>query len=122
MLDRLNKLIKQYTYSCTTIKKISIITDNKNDQLLQNILKDNKNANISNLTSDFSTICLIIIKYKNTNGVITNFINNNVNKKIILIVEKDFDFDNLIKTSKAHSINAVILKNESEYFIIVSSQ
>ena len=122
MLDRLNKLIKQYSYSCTNIKKISIITDNKNDQLLQNILTDNKNANINELTSDFSQTCLIIIKYENINGLLTNFMNNHVNKKIILIVKKDFDFNNLIKISKAHSIDAVILKNEPEYFIILSSQ
>ena len=37
-----------------------------------------------------------------------------------MIVEKDFDFNNLVVNSKANSIDAIVLKNEKYYLIILS--
>ena len=119
MLDRLRKLINQHILSCSN-KQINIITDDNNNELIRSITKEYRTSKISNLIDDFSQACLIIIKYENPNGIILNFINNYVTKKIIMIVEKDFDFNNLVINSKANSIDAIILKNEFHYLIILN--
>ena len=80
MFDRLRKLINQHILLCNN-KKINIITDDKNDELIQSISKEYEASKISNLVDDFSSANLIIIKYQNPNGIILNFINNHVTKK-----------------------------------------
>ncbi len=119
MFDRFDRLINQYTHSCN--KKICILTDNNKDIIIKHILSNHKNIKIGTLTDDFSEICLIVIKYKVINGVLTNFMNNHIDKKILLIVDRDFNFDELFKTSKAHSIDTIILKDAQDYFIILSN-
>ena len=120
MFKRLKTLIEQYSYSCNN--KISILTDIKNDELLISVQKD-YNAPILNLTNDFDPYCVIIIKYNNMNGILLKFIDDNIekSKKIILIVDRDFDFSNLVTKTKANLvegetlITSKIIKNGEDY-------
>ena len=119
MLERLKTLIEQHSYSCPD--KISILSEDLKDQLLTKV-HDQYHTPFLKITDDFDPFCLIVIKYKSTNGLILQFINRQIekSKKIILIVKKDFDFDSLVKKVNANMIDAIILKNIDEYLIIIN--
>lgn len=109
-MDRLNKILKS--------SSIAIIMDN-DDNYINNIKKNHSN-NIKKPNSDFSNIDTIIIKSTNPNLI--TFSNNHLNKKIIIIANKDFDFNTLYKESKFLSIDSIIPYNLEEYFIILNNQ
>jgi hypothetical protein len=119
MFKRIKTLIDQHTYSQK--KKIGIITD-KTDEILDYIKKE-YGAQKLKLTDDFDPYCLVIIKNKDINGLIIEFINKQIKKlkKFILIVKRDFDFSNLVKTCNANSVDAIILKDEDEYIIVITN-
>ncbi|ARF09612.1 hypothetical protein Indivirus_1_235 [Indivirus ILV1] len=120
MIDEINKIINKYTYSCN--KKIKILTDDTDNPILKSVLSNYNDTKLGKLTDNFSEVCMIIIKYKVINGAIIKFMNDHTNIKILLIVNRDFDFNKLVKESKANSIDAFIIKNNQDYFIILSNQ
>lgn len=118
MLSRLKIVISQNLHECNN--KISIFTD-RDDKDLTELAAIYKAQNLKKL-EDFSNItnCLLILKCQNINSLF-KFINEQIEKaKIILIVKKDFDFNNLVKQVNAYSIDAIILKDEKEYIIVIS--
>ena len=119
MLKRLETLIDQHSYSCT--EKISILSDITKDNLLEYVNKKYK-APMLKLTDDFDSFCLILIKYKNTNGIILKFINEQIEKsrKIILIVHRDFNFSDIVNKCNANVIDTMILRDSEEYIIVIS--
>jgi hypothetical protein len=94
MFDRLKTLVEQHSYSCPN--KISILSENKNDQLLKKV-SNTYNAPFLKITDDFDSFCLIIIKYDSSNGLLLQFINKQIEKsKKLLAVGHIFRYNNAI--------------------------
>ena len=119
MIKRLKTLIDQHSYSC--YNQVSILTDIKKDILLEFIKKDYK-APMLKLTDDFDPYCLILTKYKLENGLLFKFVNEQIekSKKVILIVNRDFEFSNLVNKTTANVIDTIILRDSKEYMIVIS--
>lgn len=114
--NKLEKLINKYLYECDE-KKIQIITNDPNDDLVKLILKNYKEAGILN-DQKINHSCLVILHHQQFDKKVIDFINQFLTKNVILlaIVPLEFDFDNLIKSVKANSIDADYWRKDGERY------
>jgi hypothetical protein len=127
LFDKLSDLIDKYSYSCN--KELYILTDDIKNNLVQLLIKNHTTAKIKYETDDFDDACVILIIYNNINtfnNKIIEFINDHIHnrKTIIMVTNLNFDFDNLIKKTKANSIDAISLRDNNkkldEYIIVIN--
>lgn len=128
LFNKLSKIINKYSYNCnyTKNKEISVLTHEQNDETLNKLLDEYKFMKIKTEVDDFDQSCIILF-YKNISTLTQqtiNFMNEyvNKNKTIIIIAALNFDFNLLIKSINANSIDAVNWSNEklkNEYYIII---
>lgn len=125
LFDKLSTIINKYMYSCT--KEISIL-GNDQDQTIDMLIKKYKSMKLRSEIDDLDQSCVIVLMYNKMNEFnhnVMKFVNEYVNKKktIIAVVQLDFDFDSLVKQTKANSIDAINWKdkngNKFENYIIV---
>lgn len=104
--NKLEKLINKYLYECAD-KKIQIMTNDPNDESVKLILKNYKDADILN-GEKIKSSCIVILHYQKFDDKMINFINEHLTKNVIYlaIVPLKFDFNHLIKSIKASSIDA----------------
>jgi len=129
LYNKLNRLVKQYCYNVVNIN-IKILTDEKDSEIINYILKNYKNASISKLVDEYETADIIIIYYngkvKQYNDKIVKLINEYIERKkvFMLIVTLEFDFDYIVKNVNANSIDAISWhddngKKNNEYIIVI---
>ena len=128
LYDKLNKTINKICYEDHKVN-IKIFTDEKDNIIINKILNNYKNASISNLVDDIDPVNIFILYYNNGlkryDDKIMKFINNYIerNKTFILIVNRDFDFDYIVKSIKANSVDAISWyineKKHKEYIIVI---
>lgn len=128
--NNLDKLIKKYA-CCYEIGEPSIrmLTDDKENKTLKQLQTNYKGTKIGDLVDNYDPINIIIIAYngklKQYNANIIKFMNEYIARKKIfmLIVPLEFDFEHLVKSVKANSIDAISWheKNGEKYkdYIIV---
>ncbi|ARF12387.1 hypothetical protein Klosneuvirus_5_57 [Klosneuvirus KNV1] len=113
--NKLEKLINKYLYECIE-DKIRIITNNPNDDLVKLIFKNYK-AVISN-EQKIKESCIVIIHLQQFDKKLIDYINKHLDNNVIFlaIVPLEFDFDQLIKSAKAHSIDAYYWRKDGRKY------
>ena len=108
--EQIIKIIKKYTNN--NDPKIYIYSKNKNFIEFRNNLKitnNIKSADILILTLDKNDIIKHVIK----------IINDNITKILLLIVPKEFKFNDLVINSKSNNIDAISWYGIKDYYCII---
>ena len=125
--NKLVPLIEKYGYELDKIN-IRMLTDDKENEILKQIQNNYKNAKLGDLIDDYNPVNIIIVAYngklKQYNVNMIKFMNEYIERKKIfmLIVPLEFDFDHLVRSLNANSIDAISwYKNGNKYkdYIIV---
>jgi len=125
LFDKLSAIINKYMYGSR--KEISVL-GNEKDKTINMLVKKYNLMKFRSEVDDMDQSHIIILMYKNMdtfNHQTMKFINEYINKRktIIAVVPLNFDFNALVKDTKANSIDAINWKdkngNKFENYIIV---
>lgn len=114
--NKLEKLINKYLYECTD-KKIQIMTSKPDDEIIKMIQKNYKGVDILN-GEKINKSCLVILHLQKFDKKLLEFINDHIKYNVIFlaIVPLGFDYNNLIKSVKANSIDADYWRKDGERY------
>lgn len=103
--NKLEKLINKYLFECSD-KKIKIITTKPDNELIKLIQKNYKEVEILN-GNKINSPCLVII-LQDIDNKILDLINQHMKQNVMFlaVVPLEFNFDNLVKSVEANSIDA----------------
>jgi hypothetical protein len=115
LINKLNQIITKYGHDCDEIG----IMANKNELLGL----DTKNIKLRLETDNFDSSCIIIMFNNNNYKFINGYINKG--KTIIMINPVNYNFNELVKSINANSIDAISWRNDDgqkhdQYIIVIN--
>lgn len=115
LVNKLSQIITKYGRDCN---EISIIA-NKNELLKL----ENKNVKIRSKSDNFDSTCIIIMSSDSDYKFINECIDKN--KTIIMVNQLNYNFNELVKSINANSIDAISWRNEDgqkhdQYIIVIN--